>query len=51
MPLHADRRGAGRPLVLVHGFTQTGRCWGPAADELATDHELITVDAPGHGRA
>jgi 2-succinyl-6-hydroxy-2,4-cyclohexadiene-1-carboxylate synthase len=36
-------------LVLVHGFTQTGRCWGPFADELAKDHELVLVDAPGHG--
>ena len=32
MLLHAERDGAGPPLVLVHGFTQTGRCWGPVAD-------------------
>lgn len=47
--LHAARRGDGPPLVLVHGFTQTNRCWGPIADDLANDHELILVDAPGHG--
>lgn len=35
--------------MLVHGFTQTRRCWGPAADDLARDHELVLVDAPGHG--
>jgi 2-succinyl-6-hydroxy-2,4-cyclohexadiene-1-carboxylate synthase len=51
MPLHAERHGQGPPLVLVHGFTQTRRCWGPAADALATDHEVIRVDAPGHGRS
>jgi 2-succinyl-6-hydroxy-2,4-cyclohexadiene-1-carboxylate synthase len=51
MFLHAERRGAGPPLVLVHGFTQTGRCWGPEADALAADHEVILVDAPGHGRS
>ena len=51
MRLHAERDGAGPPLVLVHGFTQTGRCWGPVADDLATDHEVVRIDAPGHGRS
>ena len=51
MFLHADRDGDGPPIVLVHGFTQTGRCWGPEATDLATDHEVIRVDAPGHGRS
>lgn len=51
MALHADRHGTGAPIVLVHGFTQTRRCWGPEADDLATDHEVIRVDAPGHGRS
>jgi 2-succinyl-6-hydroxy-2,4-cyclohexadiene-1-carboxylate synthase len=51
MPLHVERRGQGSPLVLVHGFTQTGRCWGPEADALEVDHELVCVDAPGHGRS
>ncbi len=51
MFLHAERSGEGPPIVLVHGFTQTGRCWGPEADDLATDHEVIRVDAPGHGRS
>jgi 2-succinyl-6-hydroxy-2,4-cyclohexadiene-1-carboxylate synthase len=51
VPLHADHRGRGPRLVLVHGFTQTRRCWGTAADRLAIDHELVLVDAPGHGRS
>ncbi len=51
MMLHAEVRGAGPRLVLVHGFTQTSRCWGPAADDLAADHEVVLVDAPGHGRS
>lgn len=49
MLLHADREGEGPPIVLVHGFTQTRRCWGPEATDLARDHEVIRVDAPGHG--
>ena len=51
MSLHAERRGTGPRLVMVHGFTQTGRCWGPEAEALATDHEVVVVDAPGHGRS
>jgi 2-succinyl-6-hydroxy-2,4-cyclohexadiene-1-carboxylate synthase len=49
MFLHAERRGSGPPLLLVHGFTQTRRCWGPEVDALAADHEVVLVDAPGHG--
>lgn len=37
--------------MLVHGFTQTGRCWGVEAADLAIDHEVVRVDAPGHGRS
>ena len=51
MFLHADRSGSGPPIVLVHGFTQTSRCWGPEVEDLALDHEVIRVDAPGHGRS
>jgi len=51
MPLHAERHGHGPPLVLVHGFTQTRRCWGSVGDAFAVDHEVICVDAPGHGRS
>jgi 2-succinyl-6-hydroxy-2,4-cyclohexadiene-1-carboxylate synthase len=43
--------GSGPRLILVHGFTQTARCWGPVANDLARDHEVITIDAPGHGHS
>jgi 2-succinyl-6-hydroxy-2,4-cyclohexadiene-1-carboxylate synthase len=49
--LHTERVGSGPTLALVHGFTQTRRCWGPVADDLARDHELVLIDAPGHGRS
>jgi 2-succinyl-6-hydroxy-2,4-cyclohexadiene-1-carboxylate synthase len=48
--LHVERHGRGRPVVLVHGFTQTGRSWTPIGERLAhAGHEVVTVDAPGHG--
>lgn len=49
MTLHVEERGRGDRLVLVHGFTQNARCWGPFADELARHRRLALVDAPGHG--
>jgi 2-succinyl-6-hydroxy-2,4-cyclohexadiene-1-carboxylate synthase len=47
--LGAEVRGRGPRLALVHGFAQNRRCWGPVADDLSDDHELVLVDAPGHG--
>jgi 2-succinyl-6-hydroxy-2,4-cyclohexadiene-1-carboxylate synthase len=38
-----------RRLVLVHGFTQTARSWRDLAADLSADHEVVAVDAPGHG--
>jgi 2-succinyl-6-hydroxy-2,4-cyclohexadiene-1-carboxylate synthase len=49
--LFAEVDGRGPRLVLVHGFTQTRRSWGPVADDLAADHQVVRVDAPGHGRS
>jgi len=39
-------------LVLLHGFTQNRRCWGPLAEDLGRDRLLFAidpVDLPGHG--
>jgi 2-succinyl-6-hydroxy-2,4-cyclohexadiene-1-carboxylate synthase len=38
-------------LVLVHGFTQTRRSWDPLLPALAAEHDVVALDAPGHGRA
>lgn len=48
--LHRVVEGTGGRVVLVHGFTQTGRSWAPVADRLvAVGHQVVRVDAPGHG--
>jgi 2-succinyl-6-hydroxy-2,4-cyclohexadiene-1-carboxylate synthase len=49
--LHTDLLGQGPRVVLVHGFTQTGRSWGVIAAGLSRAHEVVLVDAPGHGRS
>lgn len=47
--LAGDVRGHGPRLVLLHGFTQTRRSWDAIAPRFAAHHEVVTVDAPGHG--
>ncbi len=51
MSLTTEVRGSGPALVLLHGFTQTGRLFGPFADEMEKDFTLIALDLPGHGDA
>jgi len=48
VPLHVEVQGTGPPLVLLHGFTQTGRLWGPFGEALAPGRRLISIDLPGH---
>lgn len=52
-PLHTQTHGstAGPRFVLLHGFTQTSVSWDPVVEALAADHEVVTVDLPGHGRS
>ena len=47
--LHSEATGHGDPVVLLHGFTQSGAAWAPIAAALAGDHQVVTIDAPGHG--
>ena len=42
--------GEGRPLVLVHGITESRRTWDPlVAPLLAAGYRVIAVDLRGHG--
>ena len=49
--LWSRHEGIGPRLVLVHGFTQTHACWGDLVGPLSIGHEIIAVDAPGHGHS
>ena len=44
-----DRRG--RPVVLIHGFTDSARDWAPLVPYLSARDRLIIVDLRGHGRS
>jgi len=43
--------GAGRPILLLHGFTGRGTAWGDHARAFARIGRVVTVDLPGHGRS
>lgn len=50
--LHYTRTGGDKPpVVLAHGFTDSGLCWTPVAEALEADYDLIMVDARGHGHS
>jgi len=42
---------AGRPVVLIHGFTDNARDWVPLIPFLAKNERLVVVDIRGHGRS
>ena len=43
--------GEGEPLVLLHGFTQTGKDWDPIIEGLVNNYRLIIPDLRGHGQS
>jgi pimeloyl-ACP methyl ester carboxylesterase len=48
--LYYDVRGAGRPLVLLHGGLGSGEMFVPALPQLVEHHQVILPDLQGHGR-
>jgi haloacetate dehalogenase len=41
--------GEGPPLLLLHGFPQTHRCWRAVAPRLGERHRVVTPDLRGYG--
>jgi pimeloyl-ACP methyl ester carboxylesterase len=44
-------KGSGKPLILLHGYLETGEVWQPLSDALSEEFRTITVDLPGHGES
>jgi pimeloyl-ACP methyl ester carboxylesterase len=49
--LHFVIRGAGRPVVLIHGNPGSAQDWARVLGPLAANHKVIAFDRPGHGRS
>jgi pimeloyl-ACP methyl ester carboxylesterase len=43
--------GKGKPLVLLHGFMDTGAEWDPFLKDLTSKYRVIVPDLRGHGRS
>lgn len=46
-----ERRGAGEPLVLLHGIGGERCVWEPVLEPLAERFDVIAIDLPGFGRS
>jgi pimeloyl-ACP methyl ester carboxylesterase len=47
--LHYRVAGSGDPVILLHGYAQTGHMWEPLIAELAATHLVIAPDLRGFG--
>jgi pimeloyl-[acyl-carrier protein] methyl ester esterase len=48
---HRESQGEGPPVVLWHGWGANLRVFDALVKRLATHHQVIAVDLPGHGRS
>ena len=49
--IHVLERGAGRPLLLIHGITLQARVWAPQLHLMADRYRVLAMDVRGHGRS
>ena len=49
--LHVRTAGTGTPVVLLHGYPQSGLCWHRVAPALAERHTVVVPDLRGYGRS
>jgi pimeloyl-ACP methyl ester carboxylesterase len=47
--IHVARAGKGRPLILLHGYPQSGEIWRHVAPRLAHERMVVIPDLPGMG--
>jgi pimeloyl-ACP methyl ester carboxylesterase len=47
----AGTRGAGEPVVFIHGFPTSGHLWNDVVPLVPTGHRVVVVDLLGYGRS
>ena len=47
----AGTRGAGEPVVLIHGFPTSGHLWAEVVPLVPAGHRVVVVDLLGYGRS
>lgn len=51
LSVRAIEAGTGSPVLLIHGVGMRAEAWEPQIIALSTDHRVIAVDMPGHGKS
>ena len=49
--LFYERKGTGRTVVFIHGFSLDHRLWNPQFDEFALQYDCLRYDMRGFGRS
>lgn len=49
--IHFFEKGAGQPLILIHGFCETGNMWLDFAEALSNEFRVLCPDLPGIGNS
>ena len=49
--VHVERRGAGPPIVLLHGMGATSATWDACMSLLEDRYTVVALDLLGHGRS
>jgi pimeloyl-ACP methyl ester carboxylesterase len=49
--IYFELRGAGEPLLLLHGFSGSSQDWNSVSAEWADMFQLIVPDLRGHGQS
>ena len=47
----AGTRGAGEPVVFLHGFATSGHLWSDVVSLMPAGHRLVVLDLLGYGRS
>jgi pimeloyl-ACP methyl ester carboxylesterase len=47
----AGSRGAGEPVVFIHGFATSGHLWSDVVSLMPRGHRIIVLDLLGYGRS
>lgn len=48
---YVEERGAGEPILFIHGLGSSTRDWTPQLDFFSRTHRVLAYDVRGHGRS
>lgn len=49
--IHYEKKGEGKPLVILHGLGNNSQSWRRQLDQLSKTFKVIAWDAPGYGKS